>query len=448
MWNGIKSLYFRFWVRTYSFENRTCENFKILLGNMVWVVMLEAYYSRIITFVNDNLVDYGKAYLVVDNGRVREIKKEKPQMRIVDYEDFLILPGFIDTHTHLAQIDVRAKWCPDLLDWLEKYVFEAEMKFNDLEYARIKAEEFFMELKKNGTTTAAVYAPPYVKATDIAFERAMESGLRIIMGQTLMDMNAPKEILVDSQRAMRDIIYLAEKWNGVRKLLYYAVTPRFAITCSDKLLKAIGNISRERNLYVQSHIGEQEREVREALELHPNHASYADIYFTGNLLGPKSILAHAIYLSERDLNILKLTDTRIAHCPSSNFFLHSGIMNIKKLKDLRLKIGFGSDVAAGPYFSMLQVARDASYANSISPEEAFYYITLGGAETLGLSSMTGSLERDKFADFVVVDVSDFVNEDVNTREILSGLIYRGDDRNIIATYIAGKEVYKQEDKSF
>ncbi len=406
--------------------------------------MRKAYLSRIITYNRGKIVDLKDSYLIVENGKIKGITTKK-QENFIDYREYVILPGFVDTHTHLSQMDARAKWYPDLIGWLEKYIFPTEMKFKDSEYAKETSRLFFQELVKNGTTTASVYSSPFKDATDIAFQEAAKIGIRAIMGQVLMDINVPDELKIDVDTAKRDIMELANKWNSYKNMLYYAVTPRFAVSCSMNLMKEVTKIAKDLGLYIQTHISEQEGEIEEALRIHKNYKNYADIYLNAGLLGNRTILAHGVHLNDDELKILKKTDTRVSHCPASNFFLHSGIMNIEKLKSYDIKIGFGSDIAAGPYFSMLNIARDASYANKLSPEEAFYYITLGGARILGFENITGSIEPEKSADFVVIDFSNLVDNSASadTKEILSSLIYRGDDRNIVATYVAGKKVYEK-----
>ena len=316
------------------------------------------------------------------------------------------------------------------------------MKFKDEEYAKNAARRFLKELAKNGTITAAVFSSPFKNATDIAFQEASKRGLRIIMGQVMMDMNVPEELKIIVEKAERDTRELAEKWHRYNDLVYYAVTPRFAVSCSMKLMKTLANIAKERNLFIQTHISEQEREIKEVLKLNPEFKNYAEVYQHAGLLGTRTILAHRVHLNDEELKIIKKENASIAHCPSSNFFLHSGIMSIDSMKRYRLRIGFGSDIAAGPYFSMLKVARDSSYSNQISPKEDFYYITLGGANSLDFGKITGSLEPNKSADFVVVSLEN--SDDLDTRESLSSLIYLGDDRNIMATYVKGKKVYEKE----
>ncbi len=401
--------------------------------------MKRAYRSRIITYWRGELRDLEDAYLVVENGKVKDITRER-QEHAVDYRDHVILPGFVDTHTHLPQMDVRARWNPELLGWLEKYVFPAEARFSDEDYARDRASKFFSALVKNGTTTAAIFSSPFKEATDIAFEEGAKIGMRFIMGQVLMDMNVPDEIKTTVENAKKDVVELAKKWNGYRERIFYAVTPRFAVSCSIELMRMLGDLARNLGLYVQTHISEQASEIDMIKKMHPEYGNYASVYDHAGLLGERTILAHGVHLSDLELKILKDRNVKISHCPSSNFFLHSGIMSMEKMRRYGISVGFGSDIAAGPYFSMLEVARDASYANKISPEEAFYHITLGGAKSLNLENVTGSLEPRKWADFVVLKAPE---EYMETRDLLSHLIYLGRCGNLQAIYISGKPVYER-----
>lgn len=401
--------------------------------------MRSAYRSRIITYWRGELRDFEDAYLIVENGKIKDITGEK-QENAGDYRDYVILPGFVDTHTHLSQIDVRARWSPDLLNWLERYVFPVEARFADEDYARDRAARFFSNLVKNGTTTAAIFSSPFREATDMAFDEGAKTGMRFIMGQVLMDMNVPDEIKTSVEKARRDVVELAKKWNGYEGRIFYAVTPRFAVSCSMELMGMLGELARDLRLYIQTHISEQIGEIEMVKKLHSEYENYASVYSHAGLLGKNTILAHGVHLSDLELEILGERNVRVSHCPSSNFFLHSGTMSMVRLKKYAIRVGFGSDIAAGPYFSMLEVARDASYANKISPEEAFYHITLGGAESLNFGDVTGSLEPGKWADFVILKTPD---EYMGTRDLLSHLIYLGKEENVQATYISGKIVYER-----
>ncbi|NPA47965.1 MAG: guanine deaminase [Thermococci archaeon] len=400
------------------------------------------YCGRIITFEGDasgSLRVREARYMTVEGGRIVEISNDRPSGDLVDYSDHVILPGFIDTHVHLPQLHERARISDSLLEWLERYIFPAEMRFSDPDYAEKVSREFFAELVSKGTTTAVVFSSSHEEATDVALRVAAETGLRAVIGQVLMDRNGPEELLTTPEEAGPSIRRLAERWHGYGGRLYYAVTPRFAVSCSMELMKTAGALAREMGLYVQTHLSEQVEEVETVRRLFPDVPTYTEVYDRAGLLGPRTLVAHAIHLSDRERRLLKRRGSSIAHCPSSNFFLHSGVMNLRRHLSFGLNVALGSDVAAGPFTSMLDVLRDAYYANFMRPEEAFYMLTMGGARALGMDDIIGSLERGKQADFVVVKPTTVSDSD-DTTEVLSSLMILGGD--VKATYVAGRRLWE------
>jgi guanine deaminase len=329
-----------------------------------------------------------------------------------------------------------------LLEWLERHIFPAEMKFSDPGLARNVAREFFSALLRNGTTTAAVYSSPHRESTDIAFEEAAKSGIRAVIGQVLMDMNGPEELLTTPEKAVEDIRGVASRWHGFDGRLFYAVTPRFAVSCSMALMKAASEIARGMNLYVQTHLSEQLGEIAEVKRLFPGFGSYTEVYLRAGLLGEKTIVGHAIHLNDGERKLLAETRTKIAHCPSSNFFLHSGVMDLKAHESFGLTVALGSDVGAGPFVSMFNVLRDAYYANAMSPAKAFHLLTMGGARVLGIENRIGSLETGKEADFVVLNPEPLASIHDDLEVLLSRLMILGDERNVVATYVRGKRLWR------
>ncbi len=397
---------------------------------------MRAYRSRIITYDFRGQIHDVQGYLHVKDGRVVGVENSpRDGAEIVDYRDHVIIPGFVDTHVHLPQVNIRAKWKPNLLEWLENYVFPEETRFLDPEYTRRNAEKFFVNLARNGTTTAMVYGPPNAESTEVAFEVARESGLRILMGQTLMDQNVPEELITPVERAERDVMELARKWNSGK--LNYVLTLRFAPACSMDLMRRTADIARKLGLRIQTHISEQKDEVALVREMYGD--DYAFVYDKAGVLTPKTVLAHAIHLSPEEMSLISSRGSKIAHCPSSNFFLHSGRMPIHEIQSHGIDVGLGSDVAAGPYFCMMEVSRDACYMNPISPERAFYLATMGGAKVLGLENSIGSLEPGRDADFVVVDI----DSTDSTMEVLSRLVFLGHAGRIVATYSSGHAVWER-----
>ncbi|WP_461866642.1 guanine deaminase [Thermococcus sp.] len=406
---------------------------------------IRIYKGRILSFESPSTVNEYRYMVVREDGRILELSNEIPVRKgeVVDYSDYLILPGFIDTHIHLPQFYQRAKINNSLLDWLEKYIFPAEMKFSDSEFARKASKEFFAELLRNGTTTAVVYSSPHKEATEIAFQEAEKSGIRAVIGQVLMDRNGPEELLITPEKATKDIREVASRWHGSDDRLFYAVTPRFAVSCTMELMKRAAQTAKELDLYIQTHLSEQVGEIEVVKQLFPDIPTYTEVYDRAGLLSEKTIVAHAIHLSDYERELLAKRGTKIAHCPSSNFFLHSGVMNLRKQEKFELKISLGSDVAAGPFLSMLEVLRDAYYANAMTPRKAFYLLTMGGAKALGMEDRIGNFEVGKEADFVVLELEPLasINDDID--EILSKLMILGDERNVIATYVRGHALWPQ-----
>lgn len=406
---------------------------------------MRTYHGRIVSFEDPTSPrEYG--YMTVEDGRITSLSKERPSImgELVDYSDRLILPGFVDTHVHLPQFYSRGMISTSLLDWLEKFIFPAEMKFSDPGFARKASREFFSTLIRNGTTTAMVYSSSHREATEIAFEEAMRSGMRAVIGQVLMDRNGPEELLTTPKRAKEEIAAVASRWHGFDGRLFYAVTPRFAVSCSMPLMKTAARVAEEMGLYVQTHLSEQAEEIKEVLRLFPGVSSYTEVYLKAGLLGRKTVVAHAIHLSDTERRILAETGTKVAHCPSSNFFLHSGTMSLPSHERFGIVVGLGSDVAAGPFVSMLEVMRDAYYANPMDPFKAFHLLTMGGARVLGLDGRIGSLEAGKEADFVVVNPEPLASPDDDLWIILSKLMILGDERNVTATYVRGKRLWPAE----
>lgn len=385
-----------------------------------------------------------RGYLAWEGGRIRDLGAGPPPLtgEREDLGNWLILPGFVDLHTHYPQLEVRGRYGATLLEWLKRYVFPEEATFSDPRKAERVARQFFSELFRAGVTTAVLFSTVHEEATDIAFRVAQEMGARAVIGKVMMDREAPEALLENPEISLERSLHLFRRWNGVEERLYYAFTPRFAISCSDRLLRMAGEAAAEHGAFVQTHLAETEEEVRQVQTLFPGVPTYTEVYERAGLLGPRTIVAHAIHLSERERALLAQRQVRIAHCPASNFFLRSGRMDLWALKRYGLIVGLGSDVGAGPYFSPFAHMRDACYTNPLSPAEAFYMATRAGAEALGWEDRIGDLLPGMEADFIVVDPSRLIRPDAPVEEILPQLIFRGDEREIRRTVIRGREVYR------
>ncbi len=399
------------------------------------------------------IVESGK---VVAAGEAPNLMKSLPDgTKLVDHGDQLIMPGFIDTHAHAPQAAAIAGYGEQLLEWLKGYIFPSEEKFSDPVYARTGAAFFLDELLRNGTTTASLYSSSHKEATDILFQEAESRNMRIIAGKSLMDRDVPEDLRDTPDSAYEDSKELIEKWNGKGRLLY-AITPRFAPTSTKEELEAAGRLMKEYpDLYMQTHLAENLHEVELVKSLFPDSKDYLDVYDHYGLLGKRSIFGHSIHLSDREFQRIAETGSVTAWCPTSNFFLGSGIFDYARAKRMNTMVGLGTDVGGGTSFSMLATLNEAYKGAAIRAEtklsafDAFYLITYGGARALSLENSIGNFSPGKEADFVVLDLESTpllryrIDHAKTLAERLFVLMILGDDRAVAKTYVAGAEhVYK------
>lgn len=364
----------------------------------------------------NQVVEYEDGLLFVsDKGKIaacgpyEKLKTQVPsEISVKDFRKNWMVPGFVDCHTHLPQLDCRNRNGMMLFDWLKTYIYPAEEKFADPNVAREMASRFFDELISHGITTAAIYATVHYLATHIAFEMAKDKGLRVIMGQALSDQNVPTALLRSAKQLLRETEKLIDTWHGQEERLFVAVTPRFAPSCSKELVQSCGEMASQAKTYFQTHLAETVDEVEWAKE-HHRFKNYPGFYVdTGCMEGP-SLFAHCIHLSDDEWRVMSQYRGCVAHCPTSNVFLKSGRMPLQKVWQHNIRCGFGSDVGAGPTFSMREIADCALKIHpkeSISHEKAFYLATLGGAEALSLEGQIGNFVEGKWADFSLFENQD------------------------------------------
>ncbi|NJD69439.1 MAG: guanine deaminase [Candidatus Methylomirabilota bacterium] len=403
------------------------------------------------------VVDGGGCILGV--GEYRALQDHYPHAVLVDRSGRLILPGFIDTHTHLPQYAAVALYGKDLLEWLNAYIFPCESRFT-AETADILCPIFFRSLLAHGVTTAAVYCSIQKAGVDMAFRWAEQTGIRAIIGKVMMDRNAPDYLLENTSESLQAGEELCRRWHGAADgRLLYAFTPRFAPMCSRALMKGVSDLAGRYGAYIQTHLAESPAEVQWVRELFPEAYSYTDVYLRSGLLGPKTLLAHAIYVGRDERRLLAQTQSRLAHCPTSNLFLKSGLMPLRELLDMGLHIGLGSDAGGGPTLAPFEIMRTTIYTHTarrffpgsgggeIFPSTVLYMATLGGARALGLDDKIGSLAHGKEADFIVVNpqrLSPLASEtglNIAPDTLLSRMIFRGDDRIVEQAYVRGALCY-------
>ncbi len=391
-------------------------------------------------------------------GPASQVRAELPNDTVVkEYgRDTVIMAGFIDCHVHYPQTQIIGAFGEQLIDWLDKYTFIAEQQFADKEHAREVARVFLQECLRAGTTSAAVYCTVYPQSVDAFFEESAKLGTRMIAGKVLMDRNAPAALTDSPQQGYDDSRALIAKWHGKGRQLY-AVTPRFAASSSPEQMEMAGALWNEHpGTYLQSHVSENRGEVSWVKELYPERSGYLDIYDHYRQLGPRSIYGHGIWLTEQELKRCHETGTAIAHCPTSNQFLGSGLFNMAKAMDARrpVRVGLATDIGAGTSFSMLQTLNETYKVaqlngNALSAGHAFYLATRGTAQALYLEDRIGSVAAGLEADVIVLDLKSTPIIEYRMRccrdidEALFIQMTMGDDRAVLATYIAGRLAYQR-----
>ncbi|MEQ8514868.1 MAG: guanine deaminase [Chromatocurvus sp.] len=405
---------------------------------------------------------YADGLLVIDRDRVLSagpaatlLPELPPDCPVQVHEDALILPGFIDTHIHLPQMEVVGAHGEQLLEWLEKYVFPAEAKFADPDYASDISERFLDELLRNGTTTALVFGSVHATSVDAFFSACERRNLRMIAGKAMMDRHCPDSVRDSADSSYRDSRMLIERWHG-RGRLRYAVTPRFAPTSSPAQLALAGKLLQEHpGVYLHTHMSENLDEVAWVERLFPDAPHYLGTYDAAGLLGRRSVFAHCIHLSDDEWARLAETHSNVAFCPTSNLFLGSGLFPLSCARRHGVSVGLGTDIGGGTSFSLLQTLNEAYKVlqlrgEHLSPFKAFYLATLGGAEALDLADTVGNFTPGKEADFVIMDTACtplLAFRQPHCRdlgELLFVLSTLGDDRAIRQTWSGGRCVHQRD----
>jgi guanine deaminase len=387
-------------------------------------------------------------------GDYHSITNHYPEISVLDRTGCLILPGFVDCHTHYPQTLATAAYGEQLLDWLDRYIFPEEARYEDEEHAKRCAEIFFSEMIAQGTTTALIFGAHFEAATNIAFAEAERRGFRAVMGMSLADRHVPEPLMLESSAAISASARLIEHWHGRGNLLY-AVTPRFAPSCSELLLQGCSRLLQDYpGVYFQTHANENQEEIKWCRELFPGCPSYVGVYEHYGLLSSKSLVAHCIHCTPEEIDILSRREAAVVHCPSSNAFLGSGILPMARFVKANVRLCLGTDVGAGANFGLLGELNQAYKLQmllggdnggvKLSGAKLLYLATTAGARALGLESQIGNLQAGKKADFLVLDLSadayfeqrmayaDSVEEMLFTTAMLAG------KRMIREVYMSGK----------
>lgn len=399
-------------------------------------------------------------YLVYDGNVVKGVFTELPEEykadEVEDYGDKLIIPGLVDLHVHAPQYAFRGLGMDmELLEWLETNTFPEEAKMEDVLYARESYKIFVENLKKSATTRACIFATVHRRATNLLMSMLEASGLATMVGKVNMDRNCPDYLREEDSEwsAWETAEWIKDVHHSKFKNTLPILTPRFIPSCTDELMEKLKMVQMRYDLPVQSHLSENPGEIEWVKELCPWAKFYGDAYDTFGLFGwdSKTVMAHCVYSCDEEIERMKENGVFVAHCPESNINLSSGIAPIRRYLEEGIRVGLGTDVAAGSSENMFTAMAYAVQASKmywrlkddskkpLTAEEVFYLATKGGGEFFG---KVGSFEEGYEMDAVVLDDSRLEHpQTLGVKERLERMIYFSDDREICAKYVKGKKIY-------
>lgn len=395
--------------------------------------------------------------VLVENGRVAavgdagDMRADHPEAAVDDRGDALISAGFVDAHVHYPQTAVIASWGKRLIDWLNHHTFPEEAKFGDPARARMIADRYLDLALSHGTTSMASFCTVHPESADAFFSAAEARGMAVWGGKTCMDRNAPEDLRDTADSAYRDSKALLERWHG-RARCRYVVTPRFSPTSTPEQLEALAALwSEHPDCLMQTHLSEQAEEVAWALELHPGARDYLDTYEAQGLLREGAVFGHAIHLEPRERERIREAGAALAHCPTSNTFIGSGLFDLARARAGGMRVGLATDIGGGSSFSMLRTMAAAYEIGQLSgraphPSELWWLATEGSADALMALGEVGALRAGAAADLIAVDLASTpaiaqraAEADTFWDEVFP-TIMMGDDRAISGVWIGGREV--------
>lgn len=422
------------------------EGLRILKGHLIYSVSAE----KLQTIEDGFLVAQGEKIL----GVYKELPAEYEQETIEDYTGKLIIPGLTDLHVHAPQYTFRGLGMNmELIPWLNTYTFPAEAKYADLDYAKKVYPRFVHDLKHSATTRAGIFGTIHVDSTEYLMDQLEESGVVACVGKVNMDRNSPDELREGTEETIENTKRWLADIEGKYTRVFPILTPRFIPSCTDAAMEGLEELCRVTGLPVQSHLSENVSEIEWVKELHPDTSCYAEAYEKYGMCGSRSkaIMAHCVHSdkSEEEMELLKKNEVWVAHCPESNMNLSSGVAPIKKMMREGIRVGLGTDIAAGSKLSMFAAMADAIKASklrwvyvdqeekALTIPEVFYLATIGGGSFFG---KVGTFERDYEFDAVVIDDSQMSDEEMTLYERLERLIYMDEESRIVKKYVRGRSI--------
>lgn len=425
--------------------------------------MVDLLLGDVLRFTGDALAEGPAAAEVIAQGAVAieggkiaavgpagDLRARFPQARVTDRGRALISAGFIDAHVHYPQTAIIASWGKRLIDWLNSYTFPEEMRFADPAYAETIARRYFDLAIAQGTTTMCSYGTVHPESVSAFFAEAERRGVRALAGKTCMDRDTAPASLRDSARAAYDdSAALIGTWHG-RGRLSYVITPRFSPTSTPEQLAALGALWAEHpECLMQTHLSEQIDEIAWVKSLYPRARDYLDTYEAFGLLGENGIYGHAIHLEPREIVRLREAGAALAHCPTSNTFIGSGLFDMAGLAGAGLRVGLATDTGGGSSFSMLRTMAAAYEVaqlrhHPLHPAQLWWLATQGSARALKIADKVGNIAPGMEADLVVIDlastpaIAQRAERAEDIWEAIFPTIMMGDDRAVAQVWVNGQ----------
>ncbi len=414
--------------------------------------MLTALKGNILEALSPDILGvHPNSYLVLEDGRVVGIytllPKSMAEAEVTDFREALVLQSFADMHLHGPQYEFAGIGMDrPLLQWLETYAFPTEARYADPAYARERYHTLAQDLIQNGTTRVAMFSSLHTDTTLILMEELEKAGVTGYVGKVNMDRNAPPYLCETTEESEKETL----RWLEECKRFTYVkpiLTPRFAPSCTDRLLEFLGKLKAERDLPVQSHLSENTGEIALVAQLFPDCPQYWEVYDKYGLFDKKTLMAHCVHSDARERTAMKRRGVHPVHCASSNNALMSGISPVAQMLREGQAVCLGSDVAGGTTLSMLRTMANSISASKdrgsmaqdsdqeVSIEQAYYMATSAGQSFLGRG--IGFAEGEPLHAIVLDDTTLPKFPNITLRERLLRAVYRLDDRHIRAVYSEG-----------
>ena len=395
-----------------------------------------------------------KGYILVEDGLTKDFSEENPgkSLKLFDYTDKLIIPGISDLHLHAPQYpNLGLGFDLELLDWLDTYTFPEESKFKDAEYAKKNYQIFVDDLCKSATTRASIFATLHTDVTLLLMDLLEQKKICAYVGKVGMDRNCP-DFYIEKNGKEETARFIEECQKRNYKYVKPIITPRFTISCTDEYMQYLGEIAKKNNIPVQSHLSENLGEIDFVKKLRPNDNFYGESYDKNGLFGKevKTIMAHCVHCPKEEEELIKTNGVYIAHCPTSNSNLCSGICPAGKYLRQGYNIGLGSDISGGHTLDMFEVMRHTiqvsklnlryidSETKPLTLPETFYMATNKGGSFFG---KVGVFEKDYEFDALVLNECDIPSVRVyNEKQRLERFIYHKNGK-IESKFIKGNKIF-------